>query len=87
VNLVPTSSPRLFEAADTARDSYALGRLPELTKLAGESTYESYSRDGHSPARYSVPGRAVVDESNSYFLDEAGLDGILDLVERPGEPL
>ena len=79
--------PRLFEAATTDRESYALGRLPGLTKRAGESTYESYGRVGHSPARYSVPGRAVVDESNSFFLDEAGLDGILDLVERSGKPL
>jgi len=79
--------PRLFEAADTDHDSYALGRLPGLTKRAGESTYESYGRVGHSPARYSVPGRVVVDESNSFFLDEAGLDGILDLVERSGKPL
>jgi len=79
--------PRLFDAAATDRDSYALGRLSGLTKRAGESTYESYGRVGHSPARYSVPGRVVVDESNSFFLEEAGLDGILDLVERSGKPL
>jgi DNA polymerase I len=79
--------PRLFEMAPQTADEYALGRLPGYTKRAGESTYESYGRVGHSPARYSVPGRAIIDESNSFFLDEAGLDGILDLVERSGKPL
>lgn len=79
--------PRLFEAAPTNRDDYALGRKPGYTKRASESTYESYGCVGHSPARYSIPGRVIIDESNSFFLDEAGLDGILDLVARSGKPL
>lgn len=79
--------PRLFEAAPVSEDGYALGRKPGYTKRAGESTYESYGRVGHSPARYSIPGRVIIDESNSFFLSEAGLTGILDLVERSGKPL
>lgn len=79
--------PRLFLAAPVDRDVYQLGRKPDYTKRAGESTYESYGRVGHSPARYSVPGRVIVDESNSFFLEEAGLEGIVDLVERSGKPL
>jgi DNA polymerase I len=79
--------PRLFLAAPVDRDVYKLGRKPDYTKRAGESTYESYGRVGHSPARYSVPGRVIVDESNSFFLEEAGLEGIIDLVERSGKPL
>jgi len=79
--------PRLFDVAAAPEDEYALGRVSGYTKRASESTYESYGRVGHSPARYSVPGRAIVDESNSFFLAEAGLDGILDLVERSGKPL
>jgi len=79
--------PRLFLAAPVDRDVYQLGRKPDYTKRAGESTYESYGRVGHSPARYSVPGRVIVDESNSFFLEEAGLEGIADLVERSGKPL
>jgi DNA polymerase I len=79
--------PRLFEAAPTDEDAYQLGRLPGYTKRAGASTYESYGQVGHSPARYSIPGRVIVDKSNSFFLEEAGLDGILDLVRRSGKPL
>ena len=80
--------PRLFATADQAgREAFALGRLPGYTKRAGRSTYESYGRVGHSPARYAVPGRAVVDESNTFFWDESGLAGCLDLVERSRKPL
>jgi DNA polymerase I len=79
--------PRLFDAAPVSEDRYALGRQSGYAKRAGESTYESYGRVGHSPARYSIPGRAIVDESNSFFLSEAGLHGILDLAKRSGKPL
>jgi DNA polymerase I len=79
--------PELFTAAPTGNDVYALGRQPGYTKRAGASTYESYGQVGHSPARYSVPGRVIIDEANSFFLEEAGLSGILDLVERSGKPL
>ena len=42
---------------------------------------------GHSPARHAVPGRAVVDESNTFFWDQSGLAGCLDLVGRSRKPL
>ena len=79
--------PLLFEAADAAGVDFELGRRPGYTKLAGESTYTSYGRVGHSPARYAVPGRVLVDESNSFFHRESGLAGCLDLVSRSGLPL
>ncbi|ELZ35181.1 type B DNA-directed DNA polymerase [Halorubrum distributum] len=79
--------PLLFEAADAVGVDLELGRRPGYAKLAGESTYTSYGRVGHSPARYAVPGRVVVDESNSFFYHESGLAGCLDLVERSGLPL
>ena len=79
--------PLLFEAADAYGVEFALGRRPGYTKLAGESTYTSYGNVGHSPARYAVPGRAIIDESNSFFYHESGLEGCLDLVERSGLPL
>ena len=79
--------PLLFEAADAYGVEFALGRRPGYTKLAGESTYTSYGNVGHSPARYAVPGRAIIDESNSFFYHESGLPGCLDLVERSGLPL
>ncbi|MEF8813493.1 MAG: type B DNA-directed DNA polymerase [Halovenus sp.] len=68
-------------------DDFRLGRAPGYERLAGQSTYESYGQVGHSPARYRVPGRAVIDRSNSFLLDEAGLPGLCDLVERSWRPL
>ncbi|WP_144922205.1 type B DNA-directed DNA polymerase [Halorubrum salsamenti] len=80
--------PLLFDAADTHDVSgFELGREPGYTKLAGESTYTSYGQVGHSPARYTLPGRVVIDESNTFFYHEAGLPGCLDLVNRAGLPL
>ncbi|MDB2242664.1 type B DNA-directed DNA polymerase [Halorubrum ezzemoulense] len=79
--------PLLFEAADAYGIDFALGRRPGYTKLAGESTYTSYGNVGHSPARYTVPGRVILDESNSFFYHESGLEGCLDLVARSGLPL
>jgi DNA polymerase I len=79
--------PLLFDAAETADEAFALGRRPGYSQLAGESTYTSYGRVGHSPARYTVPGRVLVDEANSFFLHESGLEGCLDLVARSGLPL
>jgi len=75
-------------AFEVARGSdLALGRQEGYRKLAGRSTYTSYGRVGHSPARYAVPGRALVDESNTFLWDEAGLAGCLDLVGRSRKPL
>ncbi|OYR37995.1 DNA polymerase I [Halorubrum sp. Ib24] len=79
--------PLLFEAADAYGIDLELGRRPGYTKLASESTYTSYGNVGHSPARYTVPGRVIIDESNSFFYHESGLDGCLDLVARSGLPL
>ena len=75
-------------AFEVSRDpEFALGRREGSRKLAGRSTYTSYGRVGHSPARYSIPGRALVDESNSFLWGETGPAGCLDLVERSGKPL
>ena len=79
--------PLLFDAIDAPSGEFALGRRPGYTRLAGASTYTSYGRVGHSPARYTIPGRVLLDESNSFFLHESGLEGCLDLVERSGLPL
>ncbi len=80
--------PLLFDTADTHNVSeFELGRAPGYTKLAGESTYTSYGQVGHSPARYTVPGRVVTDEANTFFYHESGLPGCLDLAARAGLPL
>jgi DNA polymerase I len=74
-------------AAGIGFEDFRLGRAPGYEQLAGASTYESYGQVGHSPARYRVPGRAVVDRANSFLLDESGIPGLLDLVERSWRPL
>jgi DNA polymerase I len=66
---------------------YHLGRVPGFQQLAGHSTYSSYGRVGHSPARYNVPGRVVLDHSNTFLLNAANLAGALDLVGRSWRPL
>jgi DNA polymerase I len=80
--------PALYRQADRLGvEGFELGRRPGWQELAGESTYTSYGRVDHSPARYNLPGRVVVDESNTFFWDQTNLHGCLDLVERSGKPL
>jgi DNA polymerase I len=80
--------PLVYDLADELGiDPPVLGRREGYDQLAGRSSFSSYGRVGHSPARFNLPGRVIIDESNSFMLDEAGLDGILDLVERSHRPL
>jgi DNA polymerase I len=85
--------PLLFDAAETADVElpdgapFRLGRRPGYRTLAGANTYESYGQVGFSPARYDVPGRALVDGSNSFLWHKTGLDGILYFVSRAGRPI
>nr|WP_240148938.1 type B DNA-directed DNA polymerase [Halorubellus sp. JP-L1] len=82
-----TLVPRLAAASERPASEYALGRRPGYRELAGESTYTSYGRVGHSPARYAIPGRAIVDRANTFFLNETSMAGVLDLVGRSHKPL
>ena len=75
------------KADDYGREAFRLGRRPGVTRLAGASTFESYGRVGHSPARYDVPGRVVLDTSNSFFWGRGGLAGLRYLVSRSWKPL
>ena len=82
--------PTLYEmATDADVDDFSLSRWPDVDyqQLASRSTYSSYGRVGHSPARYNVPGRAIIDESNTFFYGETNLDGVLDLVSRSKKPV
>jgi DNA polymerase I len=89
--LVVSSSevvPLLYQKADRYDyPEFELGRLPGWQQLATESTFESYGQVGHSPARYNVFGRSIIDVSNSFFWRETNLEGLLDLVERSWKPL
>ncbi|WP_435186885.1 type B DNA-directed DNA polymerase [Halobellus sp. EA9] len=84
--IVPTLSEM---AAAAGIEDFSLGRWPDpdYQTLARRSTYSSYGRVGHSPARYNVPGRAIIDESNTFFYGETNLDGVLDLVSRSKKPV
>ncbi|SNR66081.1 DNA polymerase I [Halorubrum ezzemoulense] len=82
--------PTLYEMAAAAGvDEFTLSRWPDVDyqQLASRSTYASYGRVGHSPARYNVPGRVIIDESNTFFYGETNLDGVLDLVSRSKKPV
>jgi len=82
--------PTLYDMARAEdRLDFDLARSPGAgyQQLAGRSTYSSYGRVGHSPARYNVPGRAIIDESNTFFFRETNLDGVLDLVSRSRKPV
>jgi DNA polymerase I len=78
---------KLHEFADRLDYDLQLGRRPGFQHLAGESTYTSYGRVGHSPARYNIPGRVLLDCSNTFFYRETNLEGCLDLVSRSWKPL
>ena len=77
----------LHDLADRLGYDLHLGRRPGFQQLAGASTYTSYGRVGHSPARYNVPGRVLIDRSNTFFYRETNVEGCLDLVRRSGKPL
>jgi len=82
--------PTLHEmATDADVVDFSLSRWPDVDyqQLASRSTYSSYGRVGHSPARYNVPGRTIIDESNTFFYGETNLDGVLDLVSRSKKPV
>ncbi|MBC5793462.1 MAG: DNA polymerase I [Nanohaloarchaea archaeon] len=64
-----------------------LGRSNGFEMLAGENTVSSYGKTVHSSARYNVPGRALIDKSNSFLYGEATLQGLWDLVSRSYRPI
>ncbi len=79
--------PKLGDTAEAVDRRLQLGRLPGLQKRAERSRYESFGKVCHSPRRFNVPGRAVVDLSNTFLYGKTGLHGCLDLVERSRKPL
>jgi DNA polymerase I len=70
-----------------AADPRSEGAVAGYRTLAGSNTFVSYGNVGFSPARYDVPGRALVDTSNSFLWSKTGLDGIAYFVEEAGRPV
>jgi DNA polymerase elongation subunit (family B) len=82
--------PTLYEMATVASvDDFTLSRWSDVDyqQLASRSTYSSYGRIGHSPARYNMPGQAIIDKSSTFFYGETNLEGVLDLVPRLKKPV
>jgi DNA polymerase I len=77
----------LQKTIGNSKYNYSLGRLDRFEKLAGENTVSSYGKTVHSAARYNVPGRIVIDRSNSFLLGEATMEGLWNLVSRSHKPM
>jgi len=67
--------------------SLSIGRMRKFQELAGGNTVSSYGKRQHKAARYNIPGRIIIDRSNSFMLGEATLEGLWDLVERSYRPM
>ncbi len=72
---------------DKMPERFSIGRTGSFQKLAGENTVSSYGKTVHSNSRFNVPGRAVIDRSNSFLLGEATFEGLWDLVGRSYRPV
>lgn len=67
--------------------SLSIGRISKFQELAGGNTVSSYGKRQHKAARYNIPGRIIIDKSNSFMLGETTLEGLWDLVERSYRPM
>ena len=83
----PAGGPDGAVAADGSDGDFHLGRRAGYRTLAGSNTFVSYGQVGFSPARYDVPGRALIDTSNSFLWHKTGLDGIMYFVEEAERPV
>ncbi|MFB6111651.1 MAG: type B DNA-directed DNA polymerase [Halobacteriaceae archaeon] len=71
-----------------ARDvAVPLGRRPGYERLAGASTYVSYGDVGHSPARYTIPGRALIAEDAAFVWEDGRIGGLRYLTGASRKPL
>lgn len=67
--------------------NWSLGRMNQFEQLAEGNTILTYGKTVHSSARYNVPGRIIIDRSNSFMMSETTVEGLWDLVERSWKPL
>lgn len=77
LNLLRRKTPKNFK----------LGRIKEFQKLAKGNTVTSYGRTQYSAQRYNIPGRIIIDKSNSFLLKDATLEGMWNLVKRSYRPM
>lgn len=67
--------------------TFDLGRRPGYTQLAGENSYDSFGKTQFGASRYNIPGRVLIDKSNSFMWSHGGLEGMNWLVEKSWKPL
>ncbi len=79
--------PLVFEKMDEYCLEFDLGRRPGFTQLAGENSYDSFGKTQFGAARYNIPGRVIIDRSNSFLWKHGGLAGMQWLVRQSGKPL
>lgn len=79
--------PMVFEKMQEYGLEFDLGRRPGFTQLAGENSYDSFGKTQFGAARYNVPGRVIIDKSNSFLWEHGGLPGMQWLVRQSGKPL
>ncbi len=82
----------LVDRAQTVRllhkkTDFRLGRENGFEQVAGDNTVSSYGKVVHSSSRFNIPGRILVNRSNSFMLSETTMKGLWDLVERSYRPL
>lgn len=77
----------LYKKIQENNINFSIGRIDKFQQLAGENTVSSYGKRQHKAARYNIPGRIIIDQSNSFMLGEATLEGLWDLVERSYRPM
>lgn len=75
--------PYLFQRAciNDLKDQFTLSRDTSVpfNPVKKETSYFSYGRIIHRPAFYTLAGRAHIDMGNSFFYNECGLYGLLDV--------
>jgi DNA polymerase I len=90
-DLIIVNNGQLLQLLNRKIERYSLdfhlGRINKFQQLAGGNTVSSYGKRQHKAARYNIPGRIVIDRSNSFMLGEATLEGLWDLVERSYRPM
>jgi len=79
--------PLIADRAAALDVDLSLGRATGYRQLAAESTYVSYGDVGYSPARYAIPGRAIIAEDAAFLWDAGGVAGLRYLVDAAGMPL
>lgn len=79
--------PLIHEKAEKHGIKLYLGREKGQEQLAKENQFQSFGKTKHSPSRYNIPGRIIINTSNSFLWNKTGLNGIKYLAKKSWKPL